>query len=65
MDGGDDDDDGDDDSVDVMVSSPPNVMGGGIKFDPIYLGGRLDTFPTLGGTVHDGGRNCYDGGSLN
>ena len=40
-------------------------MGGGIKFDPNYLGGTFDIFLNIGGTVHDGGRNCYNGGSLN
>ena len=40
-------------------------MGGGIKFDPNYLEGTLDIFLNIGGTVHDGGRDCYDGGSLN
>ena len=39
--------------------------GGGIKFDPNYLWGTLDIFPNIGRTVHDGGRDCYDGGSLN
>ena len=44
---------------------PPNVMGGGTFFVPNYLGGRLYLLPVIGGTVHDGGRDCYDGGSLN
>ena len=39
-------------------------MGGGTKFDPNYLGGTLDIFLNIGGTVHDGGRDSYDGGSL-
>ena len=40
-------------------------MGGGTLFVPNYLGGRLYLLPVIGGTVHDGGRDCYDGGSLN
>ena len=44
---------------------PPNVMGGGTFFVPSYLGGRLYLLPVIGGTVHDGGRDCYDGGSFN
>ena len=34
---------------------PPQRYGGGIKFDPNYLGGTLDIFPNIGGTVDDGG----------
>ena len=38
-------------------------MGGGTFFVSNFLGGRLYILPVIGGTVHDGGRDCYDGGS--
>ena len=42
---------------------PPNVMGGGIKFDPNYLGGTTENFPNIEGTVHDGGGTVMMGGA--